>query len=204
MIRIKICGITNCNDAKIAYEAGADAIGLVFYPPSPRFVTAQQAHEVVDSLAPFVTSVGLFVDASKAEVENILAQVALDLLQFHGNESAEFCASFQRPYIKAIRMKEDLDLLAVQNEFASARGILLDTYKKGIPGGTGETFNWHRVPHDQQLPIILAGGLDADNIMAAIHQAKPYAVDVSGGVEATKGIKDPKKVKQFIANALQA
>ncbi|WP_198265582.1 phosphoribosylanthranilate isomerase [sulfur-oxidizing endosymbiont of Gigantopelta aegis] len=204
MIRIKICGITNCNDAKIAYEAGADAIGLVFYPPSPRFVTAQQAHEVVDSLAPFVTSVGLFVDASKAEVENILAQVALDLLQFHGNESAEFCASFQRPYIKAIRMKEDLDLLAVQNEFSSARGILLDTYKKGIPGGTGETFNWHRVPHDPQLPIILAGGLDADNIMEAIHQAKPYAVDVSGGVEATKGIKDPGKVKQFVANALQA
>jgi phosphoribosylanthranilate isomerase len=202
MIRIKICGITNSNDAKIAYEAGADAIGLVFYPPSPRFVTSSQAQEVVNSLPPFVTSVALFVDASKDEINSVLNTVAIDLLQFHGNESAEFCDSFQRPYIKAIRMKDNLDLYAVQQEYGSARGILLDTYKKGVPGGTGETFNWDRVPHDLRLPIILAGGLDAENIIEAIQQAAPYAVDVSGGVEAAKGIKDPVKVKQFVANAL--
>ncbi len=204
MTRIKVCGITRCDDAKMVCDAGADAIGLVFYPPSPRYVTNAQAAEIVQSLPPFVSSVALFVDAAREEIELLLNQVPIDIIQFHGNESADYCASFQRPYIKAIRMKDGLDLQALQHEYAGARGILLDTYKKGLPGGTGETFNWDKVPHDLQLPVILAGGLIADNVAQAIAQVRPYAVDVSGGVEASRGRKDPHKVAQFIASARSA
>ena len=202
MTRVKICGITNSDDALLACDSGADAIGLVFYPPSPRFVSIEQALQVVNNLPPFISTVALFVNAQREEIEQVIDQVAIDLLQFHGDEPEEFCASFNRPYIKAVRMKDGLDLYAVQDEYASARGLLLDTYKKGIPGGTGEAFNWHKVPHDLQLPVILAGGLTADNIAAAITQVKPYAVDVSGGVEAFKGKKDPQKVIQFMQQAL--
>ena len=204
MTRIKICGITNSDDALLACDSGADAIGLVFYPPSPRFVSIEQALQVVNSLPPFISTVALFVNAQREEIEQVIDQVAIDLLQFHGDEPEAFCASFNRPYIKAVRMKDRLDLYAVQDEYASARGLLLDTYKKGIPGGTGEAFNWHKVPHDLQLPVILAGGLTADNIAAAITQVKPYAVDVSGGVEASKGKKDKQKVMQFTVQAKQA
>ncbi len=201
MTQIKICGITSSGDARMASESGADAIGLVFYAPSPRYVSAELATEIVSSLPPFTSSVALFVNAERDEIETILEQTAIDIIQFHGNESAEFCASFKRPYIKAVRMKEGLDLYAVQEEFASARGLLLDTYKKGVPGGTGETFNWDQVPHDLDLPIILAGGLVPDNISQAVRQIRPYAVDVSGGVEVSKGKKDRKKIVQFINNA---
>ena len=196
--RVKICGITNCADAQLACDYGADAIGLVFYPPSPRYVSLEQAAKVVDSLPPFVSSVALFVNAQRQEIENVLNQTAIDIIQFHGDETAEFCRSFNRPYIKAIRMKEGLDLYAVQKEYACARGLLLDTYKKGVPGGTGESFNWEKVPHDLNKPIILAGGLLADNVAQAIKQVQPYAVDVSGGVEASKGKKDREKIIRFM------
>ncbi|MDX2506863.1 MAG: phosphoribosylanthranilate isomerase [Gammaproteobacteria bacterium] len=200
MTRVKICGITNRIDAQLACDYGADAIGLVFYPPSPRYVNIEQAVIVTESLPPFISSVALFVNARREEIDNVLKQLAIDVIQFHGDESAEFCGSFNRPYIKAIRMQGGLDLYAVQKEYACARGLLLDTYKKGIPGGTGETFNWEKVPHDLDRPVILAGGLVADNVALAIKQVKPYAVDVSGGVEASKGIKDGEKMARFMEN----
>ena len=200
MTQIKICGITSCEDAKMACDSGVNAIGLVFYPPSPRYVTIGQANDIVNSLPPFTTSVALFVNAAREEIEQVLEQVAIDIIQFHGDETAEFCASFTRPYIKAIRMKEGLDLHSLQKEYASARGLLLDAYKKGVPGGTGETFNWDKVPHDLFLPVILAGGLVAENVAQAINIVKPYAVDVSGGVEASKGKKDKQRIIQFINN----
>ncbi len=201
MTKVKICGITNAIDAQLACDCGADAIGLVFYPPSPRYIKPEQARKIVAGLPPFVTSVALFVNADRNEVETVLQQTGIDLIQFHGNESAQFCASFKRPYIKAIRMKDGLNLYAVEKEYASARGILLDTYKKGIPGGTGESFNWTKVPHDLHKPVILAGGLNADNVAQAVKQVQPYAVDVSGGVEAAKGKKDQNKIMAFVNNA---
>ena len=198
MTRVKICGITNCEDAKLACNSGADAIGLVFYPPSPRNVNIEQAKEIVDSLPPFTSSVALFVNETKETIEAVLNQVPIDIIQFHGDESPEFCASFSRQFIKAVRMKEGLDLYQVQEQYHEARGLLLDTYKKGVPGGTGESFDWHKVPHDLKLPIILAGGLKPENIAEAIEQVNPYAVDVSGGVEASKGKKDSDKIKRFM------
>ncbi len=204
MTRIKICGITNSADAQLACDVGADAIGLVFYPPSPRCVSIEQALQVVNNLPPFVTTVALFVNAQREDIAQIIELVAIDLLQFHGDETEAFCASFNRPYIKAVRMKDGLDLYAVQEEYASARGLLLDTYKKGIPGGTGETFNWHKIPHDLKMPVVLAGGLSVQNISAAITQVTPYGVDVSGGVEASKGKKDPQKVIQFMQQVQQS
>ena len=210
MTHVKICGITTIEDAQIVCEQGADAIGLVFYPPSKRFVEIAQARKICASLTPFTSSVALFVNAQRQQIEHVLEQVDIDIIQFHGDESEAFCNSFQRPYIKALRMKEGVDLVALENDYASARGLLLDTYKKGIPGGTGETFNWDKVPHNLSKPIILAGGLLADNVTQAIEQVGPYAVDVSGGVEYSsikkehQGLKDPFKVKQFIAQARNA
>jgi len=200
MTKVKICGITNTLDAQRVCDSGADAMGLVFYPPSPRYIQIKEARAIVENLPPFMTSVALFVNAEREEIEKVLHEVDIDLIQFHGDESAEFCRSFSRPYIKAIRMKEGLDLYAIEKEYATARALLLDTYKKGIPGGTGESFNWQQVPHDLSKPIILAGGLDADNIAQAIKQVRPYAVDVSGGVEASKGQKDQHKIIAFMKN----
>ena len=196
--RIKICGITRPEDARHAAALGVDAIGLVFYAPSPRVATIAQAQAVLKALPPFVTTVGLFVDATGQEIRQVLEQVPLDLLQFHGNESASDCERFQRPYIKAIRMREGVDLVQVAQEYASAQGLLLDAYQPGVPGGTGEVFEWDRVPASLNKPVILAGGLDAANVAEAIATAKPYAVDVSGGVEAAKGIKDPAKMTAFV------
>ncbi len=203
MTRIKICGITNCTDAKYACQAGADALGLVFYPPSPRYVTPQQASGIVAAIPPFTSSLALFVDADRDTIEQVIEQVKVDILQFHGQETEAFCASFSRPYIKALRMKDGLDLYAMQEQYASARALLLDTYVKGIPGGTGASFNWDKIPQDLTQPVILAGGLGVHNVAQAIRQVKPYAVDVSGGVEADadKGKKDRDKIKQFIHNA---
>ncbi|VAW92354.1 Phosphoribosylanthranilate isomerase [hydrothermal vent metagenome] len=196
--RVKICGITRIEDADAAVRAGVDALGLVFYAASPRSVSAGKAADIVADLPPFVTTVGLFVDADKQGVDDVLAQVPLDCLQFHGAESAEYCEQFKRPYIKAIRVNEQTDLRSEVERFASAQALLLDTYVKDTPGGTGQTFNWQLIPKQPGKPIILAGGLNSENVGDAIKVVSPYAVDVSGGVEASKGIKDHDKIKQFI------
>lgn len=203
-IRVKICGITSVADSKTAVAAGADAIGLVFYTQSPRAVSIEQARDIAASVGPFVTVVGLFVDADEAFVREVLANVGLHVLQFHGNESREFCEQFERPYMKAIRMRPELDLTQLINDYASATAILLDAYRKGVPGGTGETFDWQRVPAQSPLPIVLAGGLSPENIASAIQVTQVYGVDVSGGVESSPGKKDSQKVKQFIDNARRA
>jgi phosphoribosylanthranilate isomerase len=197
--RVKICGITRLEDARAAVGLGADAIGLVFYPPSPRAVTPETAAAIVESLPPFVSVVGLFVDEARSCIAEILKTVPLDLLQFHGEESPEQCAGHGRPWIKAIRMHESVDLVSVMHEYADGAGLLLDTYQAGVPGGTGVTFDWDRIPRELASNIILAGGLNPQNVEQAIRQVHPYAVDVSGGVEAAKGIKDADKLAAFIA-----
>lgn len=197
-VRSKICGITRVEDALAAVEAGADAIGLVFYAKSPRAVSVEQAQAIVAALPPFVTSVGLFVDMPREALQALLAQVSIDLLQFHGNESALDCEGFARPYIKALRVRPGEDVAALMAPYVGARGILLDTFVEGVPGGTGAAFDWSLVPSEAGKPIILAGGLTADNVAQAIAQVRPYAVDVSGGVEAAKGIKDAGKIRAFL------
>lgn len=198
VVRSKICGITRIEDALAAAEAGADAIGLVFYPQSPRAVTIERARAIIAALPPFVTTVGLFVDASRCELGEILDAVPLDLLQFHGDESAADCEGHNRPYIKALRVKAGDDIAAQVDSYANASGILLDTFVAGVPGGTGQAFDWSLVPRGLKRPIILAGGLTAENVRDAIDQVRPYAVDVSGGVEAGKGIKDSEKIRAFM------
>ncbi|WP_371366064.1 phosphoribosylanthranilate isomerase [Pseudomonas sp. QL9] len=197
-VRIKICGITRVEDALAAAEAGADAIGLVFYPKSPRAVSVQQARQILAALPPFVSSVGLFVNASRCELGEILDAVPLDMLQFHGDESAADCSGYHKPYLKALRVKAGDDIAAKAAEYPAASGILLDTYVEGVPGGTGAAFDWSLIPEQMPRPLVLAGGLTAENVAAAIRQVRPYAVDVSGGVEASKGIKDAAKIRAFI------
>lgn len=199
--RVKICGITRVEDARQAAQLGADAIGLVFYPPSPRNVTIDQAQEIAVSLPPFVSRVGLFVDAEPRDIESVLASVPLDLVQFHGNETAEQCRRYGRPYIKAIRVKPGLDLVVAIDAYPDASAILLDTHSDSVAGGSGEAFDWNRVPANMAKPLILAGGLDATNVDAAIAAVHPYAVDVSSGVEQQKGIKDAAKMAAFINEA---
>lgn len=196
--RVKICGITCPQDALVAVDQGADAIGLVFYPPSLRAVTLEQADSIVRVVPPFVTIVGLFVDAGHAAVAEVLAHTRIDLLQFHGNEVPEACGGHGRPYIKAVRMRDDVDLDLLRERYSEATGLLLDTYQKGKPGGTGEVFNWEMIPADIRSDIVLAGGLAPENIEGAIRQVRPYAVDVSGGVEREKGIKDESKIAAFM------
>ncbi|MDH2918761.1 MAG: phosphoribosylanthranilate isomerase [Sideroxydans sp.] len=198
MTRVKICGITRVQDALAVAHSGADAIGLVFYKPSPRCVSIAQAVQLARALPPFVTTVGLFVDADAAFVREVLAAVPLDVLQFHGDESPDYCVQFNKPYLKAIRVKEGVDLLQCAADFSSAQGLLLDAFVAGIPGGTGAVFDWSLIPQNLPLPVILSGGLDADNVAAAIRQTHPYAVDVSSGVEVSKGIKDARKIAAFI------
>lgn len=198
MVRIKICGITRVEDALAAAAAGADAIGLVFYAPSPRAVSAVQARQIISALPPFVTSVGLFVNASAQEVKAVLAEVPLDVLQFHGDEPADFCKQFGRPYLKALRVRAGDDLNALAAQWPDASGILLDSYKAGVPGGTGEIFDWSLIPAERSWPLVLAGGLAAENVADAITRAAPWAVDVSGGVEQAKGIKDAEKINSFV------
>ncbi|HEY0634148.1 MAG TPA: phosphoribosylanthranilate isomerase [Gammaproteobacteria bacterium] len=202
--RVKICGITRPEDGISAATAGADAIGLVFYAKSPRHVTPQQAHAIISSLPPFVTTVGLFVDASREEIEGVLREVPLDTLQFHGEETPDFCALFGRPYLKAIAMREGVDLHGEVRRFSSASALLVDTFQAGVPGGTGVSFDWARLPADLSKPLILAGGLNPDNVAQAIIQAHPYAVDVSSGVEAAKGIKDADKIAAFMRGVVKA
>ncbi|MES9833175.1 MAG: phosphoribosylanthranilate isomerase [Candidatus Thiodiazotropha sp. L084R] len=201
--RIKICGITRPEDGQAAARLGADAIGLVFYPPSPRAVTPAQASLIVKSLPPFVTVVGLFVNEDRSVIEHILKEVPLNLLQFHGDESPEECSGFGRPWIKAIRMKPDIDLAFEAQAYASGSGLLLDTYQAGVPGGTGQVFDWSMVPQSLADKIILAGGLNSENVTQAVQQLRPFAVDVSGGVEESKGIKDTTKIEAFITGVMR-
>lgn len=202
--RVKICGITRPEDALAASGAGADAIGLVFYPSSPRVVTLSQAQEIVSVMPPFVTVVGLFVDAAQSEIERLLSAVRIDLLQFHGSESPTSCKSYQRPYIKALHMRDELDLQQAGVAYNGTAALLLDTYRRGTPGGTGETFDWKKIPQEFCSSIILAGGLNPDNIKQAICEVRPYAVDVSGGVELAKGIKSRKLIEAFIRGVRDA
>lgn len=198
VVRSKICGITRIDDALAAVAAGADAIGFVFYAKSPRAVSVTQAQAIIAVLPPFVTTVGLFVNASACELNETLDAVPLDLLQFHGDETPEQCEGFHRPYIKALRVKAGDDIAQACRVYQSASGILLDAYVEGVPGGTGEVFDWSLIPQGLSKPIILAGGLMPGNVAQAIAQVRPYAVDVSGGVEISKGIKDHDRIRAFM------
>ena len=196
--RVKICGITRIEDALAAVNAGADAIGLVFYAQSPRCVTIEQAQKIVAAIPPFVSVVGLFVNASKAEIERVLSKVRLDILQFHGDETSSECEQIKLPYYKAIRVKADTNLLQCAVEFNSAKALLLDAHSESAFGGTGQTFDWNLIPKSLTKPVILAGGLTAENVGSAIKRVQPYAVDVSGGVEKSKGVKDAAKIAAFM------
>lgn len=196
--RVKICGLTRPEDAHAAVDAGVDAIGLVFYPPSPRAVDGGLAAQLTRGLPPFVTVVGLFVDPSMEEVEQVLNNTRIDLLQFHGGESDAFCGRFGKPYMKAIRMKPGLDLTVEISRYPGSSGILLDAWHPSEQGGTGETFDWKRVPAELKSSIVLAGGLTVSNVSLALAEVQPYAVDVSSGVEEKKGIKDAAKMTAFL------
>jgi len=202
--RVKICGITSPEDANIAVLSGADAIGLVFYEASPRYVSINLAKQITDNLSPFVNCVGLFVDADKGYIREVIEEVAIDTLQFHGQETEQACALHNKPYIKAIRMNENISLFEEVKMYPTAKALLLDAYVKGVPGGTGEVFDWNIIPKELSKPVILAGGLDENNVRNAISLVHPYAVDVSGGVEKKKGIKDPVKIKKFISETMNA
>lgn len=203
-VRVKICGITRNEDMQAACEAGADALGFVFYAKSPRNLDVAQAADLVHALPPFVQSVGLFVNAEPEFVRGVLKAVPLDLLQFHGDESPDYCRQFERPYLKAVRVKPGVDLLKYALDFSDARALLLDAYVPGMPGGTGERFDWSLIPSVLPKRIVLSGGLDADNVAEAVSAVSPWAVDVSSGVEAAPGIKDADKVTAFIMNAKHA
>ena len=201
--RIKICGITREQDVHAVANCGADALGLVFYEKSPRHVSVEQAVRLARVVPPFVTLVGLFVNPSVDYMREVLSKVPLDLLQFHGEETPDFCGQFGRSYLKAIRVKPGVDLVQCAASYRTAHGLLLDAFVEGTQGGTGESFDWSLIPHDLPLPVILSGGLHAGNVAAAIRQVRPYAVDVSSGVEAAKGIKDAAKVAAFIKEVKQ-
>lgn len=203
-VRVKICGITRVEDALHCARAGVDAIGLVFYEPSPRNVSIEQARRILSVLPPFVTSVGLFVDAEPSWVRAVCHALPLDLLQFHGDEAAEDCERYARPYIKAVRVRQRSDIEQACQTYASARGILVDAYVDGIAGGTGQTFDWTQATGSFANDIILAGGLNPANVASAIRQVQPWAVDVSGGVEAAKGIKDADRITHFMQEVYRA
>ena len=196
--RIKICGLREPDHALVAAQAGADAIGVVFYPESPRYLTPPDAARVAAVLPPFVSVVGLFVNADAREVRRAIEEVPLDLLQFHGDETPEYCAQFGRPFVRAVRMEAGTDLLEYAGRFSRARALLLDAFLPGQPGGTGHTFDWAHIPRDLPIPLILSGGLTAANVGRAVREVRPWAVDVSSGVEASRGVKDPRKIVEFI------
>ena len=199
MVKVKICGITSVAQAEMVVQAGADAIGLVFYDPSPRAIDIARAQAICAILPPFVTAVGLVVNPASDWLHALLDQVPIDLIQFHGDETEPFCKQFNKPYIKAIRVQQNMDLTSLSQTFNSSRGILLDTYVPGQPGGTGQSFDWDLIPKSMSKPLILAGGLNPDNVAQAVARVKPWAVDVSGGVEQSKGVKDQRLVNAFIS-----
>ena len=200
MVKIKICGFTNAENAQQAALTGIDAIGLNFYAKSPRHVNIDSAREIVAALPPFVNKVGLFVNANPSLIDEVLCEVALDTLQFHGDESPSDCAQYEMPFIKAIRVSPEVDLIKTANEYSQAGALLLDTYQSDFYGGSGKSFDWSLAKIELDLPIILAGGLTPDNVSVAINTAQPYAVDVSSGVESAKGLKDIDKIRAFISN----
>jgi phosphoribosylanthranilate isomerase len=195
---VKICGITRVEDALAAAHCGAHAIGLVFYRPSPRYVTPEQAADIVAALPPFVTPVALFVDADAAEVRDVIDRTRVQMIQFHGAETPGFCARFELPYLRAVRVRPGVDLLQYARDFQSAKALLLDAYQEGLHGGTGAVFDWDLIPPALPLPVVLSGGLHFDNVADAIRRVRPCAVDVSSGVEAAKGIKDASKIEAFV------
>jgi phosphoribosylanthranilate isomerase len=196
--RVKICGITREQDAIAVVQAGADALGLVFYPKSPRHVTPEQARRIARAVAPFVTVTGLFVNASTDLIREVLASVPLGLLQFHGQETNQQCNCFGLPFIKSIAMQRETDLLSIMSGYPDAAGFLLDAWQPESHGGGGVAFDWQLVPETTRVPIILAGGLTPGNVATAIRSAKPYAVDVSTGVESDKGLKSREKIDAFM------
>ncbi|MFT6351622.1 phosphoribosylanthranilate isomerase [Neptuniibacter pectenicola] len=202
--RVKICGITRLEDALAAIHSGADALGFVFYKKSPRAIEPEAAAEIIRQLPAFVTTTGLFVNADQAYIDLVIKKTRIDLLQFHGDENAEFCNQFSRPYIKALRMKPGLDLQLECRNYADSQAILLDAYRPGIPGGTGEVFDWDLIPKPHPSSIILAGGLTCENVAQAVGTVQPFAIDVSGGVEQSKGIKDAVKIDKFINEVTRA
>ncbi len=204
-MRVKICGMTRAEDIQAAASAGADALGFVFYPPSPRAVAMAQAATLIAAVPPFVTSVGLFVNPDVELIDRVCSEVDLDLLQFHGDESAQECALLAAGmrWFKAIRMRPEMNVLAEMQSYADAgaSGVLLDAYQPGVPGGTGSTFDWTQVPNERPLPLILAGGLTPENVAEAIAVVQPWAVDVSGGVETAPGMKSADSIRQFVSAA---
>ncbi|WP_372980584.1 phosphoribosylanthranilate isomerase [Marinobacter sediminum] len=196
--RVKICGLTRTEDVESAVAAGADALGFVFYEPSPRAVSIADAQTLIRSVPAFVSVVGLFVNPTEQEVREVLSRLPLDLLQFHGDESPEFCSQFQRRWIKAIRVQNREQVIQAFARYHEAAGLLVDAWDPERYGGTGKSFNWDLIPSEKPLPLILAGGLSSDNVFRAVEQVQPWAVDVSGGVERSKGIKDIQKISDFI------
>jgi phosphoribosylanthranilate isomerase len=196
--RIKICGLREPEHARIAADEGADAIGLVFYDASPRYVQVEQAQKVARALPPYVMSVGLFVNATAETVARVTAAVPLDLLQFQGDETPDFCARFGRPYVRAVGMEEGTDLVECSSRFSGAKALLLDAHVPGQRGGTGRVFDWKSIPRKHPMPLILSGGLTSENVGRAIREVRPWAVDVSSGVESSRGVKDPAKIVEFI------
>ena len=196
--RVKICGFTRVEDAVCAARSGVDAIGLVFYPPSPRNVDIEQAAKIVNALPAFVSVVALFVDERESRIREVLERVSIDCLQFHGDEPAEACRQYGRRYMKAVRMQDGIDISSLALQYHDAAGLLLDAYHPGTKGGTGSGFDWNRIPEHCALPIVLAGGLDQHNARQAVQTVRPYALDVSSGVEAEKGVKDALKMAAFI------
>jgi phosphoribosylanthranilate isomerase len=201
---VKICGITRLEDGLAAAHAGAHAIGVVFHPASPRYVAPEAAAGIVARLPPFVASVALFVDAPPETVHAVLHAVPVDMLQFHGSEPPDYCVAFERPFLKAVRVKPGVDLLQYARRYAAAKGLLVDAFEDGVHGGTGQSFDWALIPDRLPLPIVLAGGLTPDNVGAAVRTVRPWAVDVSSGVEREKGIKDAAKIAAFIRGARDA
>jgi phosphoribosylanthranilate isomerase len=196
--RVKICGFTRVKDAVCAASLGVDAIGLVFYPPSPRHVDIDLAIEIVKALPVFVSVVALFVDEQEARIREVLERVTIDCLQFHGDESADACRLYGKRYMKAVRVQEGIDIPALASHYHDAAGLLLDAYHPGAKGGTGSSFDWGLIPEQCALPVVLAGGLDIANAKLAVQTVRPYALDVSSGVEEQKGFKDALKMAAFI------
>jgi phosphoribosylanthranilate isomerase len=200
MPKIKICGFTQADNAREASLLGIDAVGLVFYDKSPRHVEVETALEIVNALPPFINRVGLFVNADSSFIDEVLCEVPLDTLQFHGDETPIECSQYAMPFIKALRVHQDTNLIKMADDYHLSCGLLLDAFNKNTYGGTGEAFDWRLAKVALDLPVILAGGLNSDTVAEAVQQINPYALDVSSGVESAKGVKDIDKIKQFIAN----